>query len=421
MRHTLTISIVWAATSLSALTAQQSSPRRTPAESRRAPTTYVDVGSLLTAIEPALAAAQIRLSAMAPQLEAMHAQMAAVQPRLDALHVQLAPVHFSVDGRLHALEAVQPALDASYMALASITPGLAEIPLLRGQDGDSAAYRRAREEVNKRNFERAAELFEDLIDRYPRSSYADDAYYWQAYSLHRLGGTDNLESAKRLLDVHRRRFPSANSRSQADQLLLSVQTDLARSGDAEQAEQVARTASRVLDQQCPRRDDEDLRAVALNSLMQMGPENALPVIKQIMAKKDACSAPLRRKADVPGFATAQLGEGNHPARMLHAMIPTPRCAPRPSSGLDRSIPSRRSEPSRKYLKTPTTAICRTRRFTHCPSRIHRVPRRSCAPGPKMKAGQCVCAKRPSSSSASSAIRKTESSCATSTASCRPAP
>ncbi len=280
MRRTIMIPLLLAATSFSALSAQQTPRRRAP-DVPRPVVVAGDLSAALSAVQPALWSAQQQLAAVAPQLEAMHVHLSAVA-RLEALK-QLTPQHF---------EQIQHALGS----LAALSPEHEEIPLLPSQGADTTAYRRAREEVNKRNFQRAAELFEDFIDRYPRSPYVDDAHYWQAYSLYRLGGTDNLEEARDLLEVHRRRYASTNSRGQADQLLLTVRTDLARSGDPEQAEQVARTANRVLDQQCPQRDDEDLRAVALNSLMQMGPENAMPVLKQIMAKKDACSAPLRRKA-----------------------------------------------------------------------------------------------------------------------------
>src|SRR5207245_7133308 len=43
-------------------------------------------------------------------------------------------------------------------------------------------------------------------------------------------------------------------------------------------------------------DDDGVRVAALNGLLQMDATNALPILKKVLAKRDACSAGLRRKA-----------------------------------------------------------------------------------------------------------------------------
>jgi HEAT repeat protein len=48
---------------------------------------------------------------------------------------------------------------------------------------------------------------------------------------------------------------------------------------------------------CPSEDDEDdIRMAALNALMQMDSERAIPILKQVLARRDECSVALRRKA-----------------------------------------------------------------------------------------------------------------------------
>ena len=44
------------------------------------------------------------------------------------------------------------------------------------------------------------------------------------------------------------------------------------------------------------RDDDDERMAAINALLQMNAENAVPILKQVLAKRDACSEGLREKA-----------------------------------------------------------------------------------------------------------------------------
>src|SRR6266704_2706901 len=43
-------------------------------------------------------------------------------------------------------------------------------------------------------------------------------------------------------------------------------------------------------------DDDDMRIAALNGLLQMDAGNAVPILKKVLARRDACSAGLRRKA-----------------------------------------------------------------------------------------------------------------------------
>ncbi len=196
-----------------------------------------------------------------------------------------------------ALPGVHPKLAALQIKLEAAHPTLTDIPLLYDQQEDpEAAWRLAREELNRDNLRRAAELFSRFISRYPRSPNVGDAYYWQAFALSRLSGTDNLHKAKQLLETQKRQHAKAGTRNQSEELLVRIQTELARSGDSGAAEDVTRRATRALEQECPKAGDEDIRSAALNALLQMDAENATPVLKQVMARKDACSAPLRRRA-----------------------------------------------------------------------------------------------------------------------------
>ena len=165
-----------------------------------------------------------------------------------------------------------------------------------GQEGADQLWRQAREELNKQNYRRAAELFERYLDRYPKGKDAPDAYYWQAFALYRLNGTDDLEDARELLQEQRSRHPRAATRNEGERLLTRIRGELAQRGDSDAAEAVTRAATQAAQQGCPRRDDDDIRETALNALLQMDATSAMPLLKKIMDRRDACSAPLRRKA-----------------------------------------------------------------------------------------------------------------------------
>src|SRR5512143_307684 len=109
--------------------------------------------------------------------------------------------------RWHLALALAAALASSDLQLPTITWGApsAEIasqapaPWLQDDPADSL-YRVAREALNQGQYKRAAELFASLVHRYPKSGYAGDALYWQAFALYRAGGADNLKTALARLD-----------------------------------------------------------------------------------------------------------------------------------------------------------------------------------------------------------------------------
>ena len=166
-------------------------------------------------------------------------------------------------------------------------------------DPADSLYTAAREALNDGDFRRAAQLFARVNSRYPDSQYAGDALYWQAYALYRQGGTSELKAASKALKAHKDKYPKAATRGDADALATRIEGTLARQGDASAAEAVtgkARAAGSDTTCRNSEDDDDDMRVAALNALMQMDAERALPVLKQVLARRDACSAPRRRKA-----------------------------------------------------------------------------------------------------------------------------
>lgn len=154
-------------------------------------------------------------------------------------------------------------------------------------------YQQARGALVRGDNRQAARLFRRIVDEEPDSEYAPDALYWQAYALYRLGTTDAMREALAALDQQRQRYPNASTRGDAEALAVRIQGVLARGGDADAARQVYEVAGGSGD--CPD-EDSDVRVAALNALMEMDAERALPVLERVLARRDECSASLRRKA-----------------------------------------------------------------------------------------------------------------------------
>jgi HEAT repeat protein len=167
--------------------------------------------------------------------------------------------------------------------------GLAPAPWLQ-EDPGARAYAQAREALNARRYREAVEAFAALRQQYSRSVYVADSYYWQAFALSRLGAQSDYRQARDLLRSQIDGYPNAGTIADARELLLRVESQLARAGDAQAAQAVTQQAAAACG------PEEELRAAALSALLNMNAERAVPILKEVLQSRDACSAELRRQA-----------------------------------------------------------------------------------------------------------------------------
>jgi HEAT repeat protein len=188
--------------------------------------------------------------------------------------------------------------------------------LSRAQDPTDSLWRAARQAFNRGDYASAASLYGDLTRRYPNAARAGDAQYWAAFALYK---NDNLGRARSLLVTQQQRYPKAPTLRDGEALLARIQTALAKQGDEEAGRWLAEHAQPAGQGPkgktpagepptsagpgapqtggCPSEDDEDdLRIAALNGLLQMDATNAVPILRRVLARRDACSTVLRRKA-----------------------------------------------------------------------------------------------------------------------------
>ncbi|MCC6928966.1 MAG: HEAT repeat domain-containing protein [Gemmatimonadaceae bacterium] len=217
---------------------------------------------------------------------------------------------------------------------AVILPSRARTPWSNDQVSDSL-YRQARERMNRGDYRKAADLFMEVAKRAGKAPLAGDALYWNAYSLYRDGASGSLNEALSALDRLNEEFPSAATLGDASTLRIRVCGELAKRGDEQCAAQVAESAgagesrggSRMTTVRAPRPprppmppsarrsassqepgcpdEDDDERIAALNALLQMDADRALPILEKVLARRDKCSVSLRRKAV---FLVSQKGD-----------------------------------------------------------------------------------------------------------------
>jgi len=189
--------------------------------------------------------------------------------------------------------AARPALQEAAAEAAAAHPEAP--PSWAPADSADSLYREARGALNDADYERASTLFREIRERYPQSSYTPDALYYEAFALYRLGGTRNLRAALDALETQRTRYAQARTSGDAAALATRIRGELARTGDADAAAEVA-DGARAAAGGCPAGDEDDERIAALNALAQMDAEQAQPILQKVLARRDECSAPLRRKA-----------------------------------------------------------------------------------------------------------------------------
>jgi HEAT repeat protein len=267
--------------------------------------------------QPSLTALTAQLDQIANQttraLGPMSVQLAALGTQLESL--QGLQGLAALDGlnaldALDALDVVGPDGTVGHIRRQSIAT-VPPVPWAAQDPGDSL-YRAGRDLLNRGRYDEAAGMLQRLISVYPRSSYTPDAYYWAAFAFYKTDRDENLRRAVRLLETQASRSPQANTRGDGETLLARVYGTLAKRGDHKAAEWVQAhadpttatstttstrtTTTTSTSTSCSSDDDDDPRVAAMNALLQMDAANAVPIIKQVLAKRDACSVGLRRKA-----------------------------------------------------------------------------------------------------------------------------
>lgn len=163
-------------------------------------------------------------------------------------------------------------------------------------DPTDSLYRAARAALADGDYKKAAELFGRIGDRFPKSDYAGTALYYQAFALYRSGEGADLRGALSALNQLAANYPANSARGDAATLHTRICGALARQGDESCAARIVKEAQSAASP-CPSDDDDnDVRIAALNGLLQMDGDRALPILQKVLARRDECSVGLRRKA-----------------------------------------------------------------------------------------------------------------------------
>lgn len=168
------------------------------------------------------------------------------------------------------------------------------------QDTDPAdsLYRVAYDAMNRGEWRRAADMFAQVSSKYPKSRRIMAATYYEAFMHYRIGTTEELRTAMRVLsDRSKLVSVSNNSNSSATQqeinsLTTRIRGALAARGDADAARQLGADAQKS---GCDN-EDVQVKSEALSALAQADMAAATPMLKRVLEKRDPCLLELRRRS-----------------------------------------------------------------------------------------------------------------------------
>ncbi|HEX7831358.1 MAG TPA: tetratricopeptide repeat protein [Thermoanaerobaculia bacterium] len=166
---------------------------------------------------------------------------------------------------------IRKAIAALLVALTLTTPVLAATEYTDANDKnekvgskEAELYQRAVSAIDSEEWDRAVRDFAKVVEM--KGSRADDALYWTAYALNRLGRNGE---AKQAISTLRKAYPDSRWIDDAEALDLEIRE--AR-GERVKPEEIG---------------DEDLKMIAINTLMHTDPEKAYPLLEKIVRSNTA--------------------------------------------------------------------------------------------------------------------------------------
>lgn len=287
-------------------------------------------------------------------------------------------------------------------------PGVWALAVPEQGTPEDSLYRLAREALSRGDYLRAAESFQTFQQRFPKSRFVPAALYWQAFARYRVGtevqlraaqeALARMRAAQEALAADRTRYVQASAEEDVASLTARIQAALAARGDARAAAQLQAAAQQTT---CDR-EEMEVRAEALNALVEMDEAGADALVKRVLARRDDCSVLLRRRAvyiigrkggsgavetlatvaredpntDVRRDAISMLGRipGAETHRMLEAAVrdPEPRLARAAISALgEQDTPESRSVLQRLVLDNNLDDELRTTAVSALVSRVGR--------------------------------------------------
>jgi len=145
-------------------------------------------------------------------------------------------------------------------------------------------FQQAKDTVFKKDWQDAAEQWRNFCTRFPRSQWGAEPFYWLAYALNQAAKESSdfakqaemREQAMIKVEMILERFKESNWANDARMLRIELAENLVKAGKTQYKKYITRGA------EAENGSDIDVKLVALDALLQMDGEKALPILKKII-------------------------------------------------------------------------------------------------------------------------------------------
>jgi len=148
---------------------------------------------------------------------------------------------------------------------------------------------RAREALNKAEYELAARLMRQVYEADTKAETAGNALYWEAFARYRMKRTEELKKAVELLQLQQQEFAHAATAHEGEALLARLYAEMAERGEIGAITKIETMSEEE-------RIREETRIQALHALMNMNPDKAMPILEKIVRDETGNSIELRQNA-----------------------------------------------------------------------------------------------------------------------------
>ncbi|MFC2157843.1 HEAT repeat domain-containing protein [Acidobacteriota bacterium] len=152
------------------------------------------------------------------------------------------------------------------------------------EDKELFQFFSAKQALFKRNWPAARRLLEAYLKDYPQGKMRDEGLYWLAQSLNKISREQSKqqevitlkELSLRKLDLLIGTFPKSLWKDDAQELKVEISEELVLMGVDRHKATIEKMTTSL------EKDEVDLKIMALNSLIQLEPETAIPSLKNIL-------------------------------------------------------------------------------------------------------------------------------------------
>ena len=142
-------------------------------------------------------------------------------------------------------------------------------------DSDITLQKEAKTAIYEKKWERATQLLQQIDNKYPDSAFRAEALYWLAYCLEKQDRkTEALELLNRLITT----YPDSPWQDDAESFRLRIAADLVLQGHNQYRPYITEAV------QHNKPEDIDLKLAALDALLRIDRQQALPILEKLYAE-----------------------------------------------------------------------------------------------------------------------------------------